>query len=514
MTTVSGGTLEIGDINTPGASIAGNVTVDSGGTLMGHGAIGGSVTNMTGNVAPGGTVETLAVGGNYTQGSAGTLTIEVSPSAASKLAVGGAANLAGALALAFDPGVYKLGSSYTILTASSLSGQFSTVTSNSPLGLAPSLIYNSDPSVVVQLGQATVGPTNDTIYSAATSIAVMNAQQVNGIILDRIGARQSGVADGQIAVLAPDGVPGVQLAQAPGGGNTGNSGALGEVAAALPGALSAQGAWFRGIGGFASVNGSSTAPGFTGSTGGFLAGYDRPVAPNIYLGVAGGYLHSNIDEHSTSSGTDESARFNVYGGMLAGPSLFSATAGYAHDWFGTNRGLAGIGTAAENHGGNEATAAGQWSLPLPIAGYGAGTATLTPKAGIEYLYLSEDAFSETGASGFDLANAGHGTNSLQPYLGAAVSQKFVTEGGTQIAPELRLGYAHDMFDTRLLTVTTVSGASFPVEGVKPSRDQLSAGLGVVMQAAANVSAYADYDTILHTGNTTEQTIQAGLRIRF
>ena len=33
-------------------------------------------------------------------------------------------------------------------------------------------------------------------------------------------------------------------------------------------------------------------------------GYDRPITPNIYLGVAGGYLHSNIDEHSTSSGTD------------------------------------------------------------------------------------------------------------------------------------------------------------------------------------------------------------------
>jgi outer membrane autotransporter protein len=339
---------------------------------------------------------------------------------------------------------------------------------------------------------------------------VINAQQVNGIVLDRVGARQAGIADGEIAALAtPTGVPGMQLAQAGGG----NGAALGEVAAALPGTLP-EGAWFRGIGGFASVNGSSTAPGFTGSTGGFLTGYDRPVAPNLYLGVAGGYLHSNIDEHSTSSGTEESARFNVYGGLLAGPSLFSATAGYAHDWFDTTRGLAGIGTASQSHSGNEATVAAQWSLPLPIAGYGGGIATLTPKAGIQYLHLSEDAFGETGAGGFDLGNSGHGTDSLQPYIGAALSQKFVTASGAQITPELRLGYAHDVFDSRLLTVTSAGGAAFPVEGVKPSRDQLSAGIGITMAAGPCLSLYADYDAIVPTGNTTEQTIQAGLRLKF
>lgn len=151
---------------------------------------------------------------------------------------------------------------------------------------------------------------------------------------------------------------------------------------------------------------------------------------------------------------------------------------------------------------------------MTITGYGGGTATLTPKAGLQYLYLSQGAFGETGASGADLTNTGYGTNSLQPYVGAALTQKFVTQGGAEIAPELRLGYAHDLFDSRFLTVTTVSGSAFPVEGVKPSRDQLSAGFGIVMQAAPNLSAYADYDTILHTGNTTEQVVQAGLRLKF
>jgi fibronectin-binding autotransporter adhesin len=509
ITTVSSGTIEVGDAATPGALLGGNVTVDAGATLAGHGTIGGNVTNLAGNVAPGGSIDTLTVGGSYTQGSSGTLTVEVSPGAASKLAVGGAANLAGKLALAFDPGVYTP-TSYTLLSASSLSGTFSSVTGTNPSGLPQTILYESDgvdPSVVLALNQATVTPTNDTIYSAVTSIAVLNAQQLNGVILDRIGARQAGIADGEVTALSP-GLAGAQLARA----GAGNSAVLGDIAAALPRALSAEGAWFRGIGSFAAVDGNVGAPGFSGSTGGFLAGWDRPVAPNRYLGLAAGYLHSDIDEHAASSGTAQSARLAVYGGALVDRSLFTATAGYAHDWFATSRSFAGIGTASESHSGDEATAAGQWSLPLPIQGLG-GTATLTPKAGIEYLHLFEAAFTETGAGGLDLAASNRGTDSLQPYIAAALSQKFITAGGTRIAPELRLGYAYEIFDSRLLTVTSLSGDAFPVEGVKPTRGQLTAGIGIVIQAA-HLAAYADYDAIVPTGNTTEQVVQAGLRWRF
>ena len=541
---ISGGNLMLGS----GAQITGDVTL-TGGELSGTGTVGGLVTNNSGIVAPGppGGIGTLTVG-TYTQGSGGTLSINVSPTSASQLAVtgfveefarvpgspnastlieGGAANLAGTLALMFENGIYKLGTSYTILTAPTLTGQFSTIISNNtPPGLAASLIYQEvqppppsqltslvalaqQSSVILQLVPGTVAPSNATIFSAVTSTAIITAQEVNGIILDRVGQRTAGVADGQIAALGGVGAPtALQLAQA----GPGNAGALADLGAALP--QLGEGAWFRGVGGFASVNGSSTAPGFTGSTGGFLAGYDRAVAPNAYLGIAGGYLHSAVDEHSTSNGTEESARFHVYGGMLAGPSLFSATAGYAHDWFDTQRGLAGIGTASQSHSGNEATAAGQWSLPLSIQGYGGGLAALTPKVGIEYLHLSEDAFAETGALDFNLANSGHGTDSLQPYLGAALAQKFVTDSGTQFTPELRLGYSHEIFDSRLLTIATASTVTFPIEGVKPSRDQVTTGIGVSMVAGPNLSFYADYDAILPTGNTVEQTVQAGLRWKF
>ena len=385
-TMVNAGTLAIGLDATPNASLAGSVTLN-GGVVQGFGAIGGNLTNLGGTVAPGGSIGTLTVKGNYTQGANAGLRIEVSPSAASQLAVSGKAALGGALALVYDPGVYTA-RNYTILTATGVSGTFSTVTGQVPTtGLSQAVAYNST-NVQLQLTGPTtptleaapspapiivVAPTNDTIYRAQTSMIVLNGQRANGILLDRLGSRRAGIADGPVAANGAS-VATTRMAA------NGNLAAIGQIAGALPEALAAEGAWFRGIGGFASVDGSGTAPGFTGTAGGFMAGIDRPVAPDLYLGLAGGYLHSDVDEHSTSSGTLDSARVAAYGGGWWGANLFTGTAGYAHDWIASTRGLAGIGNARQSHGGDEVTLAGQWSLPTPVAGI-AGSAVVTPKLG-------------------------------------------------------------------------------------------------------------------------------------
>ena len=126
--TVTSGTLEIGSAAIPGVTYGGNVAVQAGGTLAGHGTVGGNVTNG-GTVAPGGTIGTLTVSGNYTQGVGDTLAIEASPITSSQLVVSGSASLAGTLALTFDPGVYMVGTQYTLLTAAGgVTGTFGTLT--------------------------------------------------------------------------------------------------------------------------------------------------------------------------------------------------------------------------------------------------------------------------------------------------------------------------------------------------------------------------------------------------
>src|SRR5581483_9045637 len=503
--TVKDGTVTLGPDAAPNARFGGSVVVD-GGAVTGLGTIGGDLSNLAGTVAPGGSIGKLTVNGNYGQSAGATLSIEVSPTAASQLAVGGRATLAGTLALLYDPGVYSA-RSYTLLTAGGgVSGRFDAVTGQVPTaGLVQTILYDPN-DVQLQLAPPpVVAPTNDTIYTADTSMVVLNGQRAAAIVMDRLGSRAGGGGDGPVATAGVAAIP--QLAA------NGDLAAVGQLARALPDALAAEGAWFRGIGGFASLNGNAAAPGFTGTQGGFIAGFDRAVMPEVYFGIAGGYQHSEVSEHSTSSGTLDTARVALYGGGRWGASLLSGTAGYAHDWIASARTLP-AGTARQSHDGDEVSLAGQWSAPLPVRGL-SGPATVTPKLGVQFLHLSEGGFAESGAGGFDLSAAGHDSDSVEPYIGLAAAETFVTEGGAEITPELRLGYARELADNRrALTVATVSGAEFPVGGVRPSRDMATAGFALTVRAGPNAVVYASYDAILPTGNTADQTLSAGLRLRF
>jgi outer membrane autotransporter protein len=434
------------------------------------------------------------------------LSVRLGPLSAGTLPSNGAARLAGTLALAYQPGIYHA-RSYTLVSAENgVTGSFSNVTGTVPTpGLTQTVTLGPN-DVQLQLS-GVAQPTNDTVLPAMTTSVLLNGQRLTGILLDRLGSRYAGIADGPIpfgeASLAP-----IRTTQA------GNIGTLVGIGTALPQALASQGAWFRGIGGFASVNGNASAPGFNGNTGGFLAGFDRPVAPNLSLGIAAGYLHSDVSESAISSGRVESGRVAAYGGGWWGPNLLTGTAGYAYDRISTTRSFTGIGTAAERHDGHEFSIAGQWSLPTPVPGI-SGPATVTPKIGVQYLHLYETGFKERGADGFNLSAGANDTDSVQPYIGLAAAEKFVTADGTEITPELRLGYSREVAsNSRLLSVASVDGTPFVARGVKPSRDIVTAGTGITVRAQDNLFLYANYDAVLHTGNTSDQTVSAGLRVRF
>lgn len=120
-----------------GAFLEMNATLD-GGTLRGRGGVS-HVTNDGGTVAPGaaGEIGVLSVAGNYTQGSGGTLEVDINGNTVGnggatgydRLAVGAAANLAGTLAIVNNPSFAPQQSDvFTILTRASGSGTFDTLT--------------------------------------------------------------------------------------------------------------------------------------------------------------------------------------------------------------------------------------------------------------------------------------------------------------------------------------------------------------------------------------------------
>ena len=186
-TTVASGTLSVGSSGAYStARLAGDVNVQAAGTLAGHGGIAGTVTN-SGTVAPGGSIGTLSVGGNYVQTSGGTLSTSITPSENSVLAVAGRATIAGNFSIDASAGLYTK-RSYTVLTSSGLTGKFSNVSGNlasySPLGAY--LSYDANNAYLELV--ASRADTQQSLVNAANVLqgiyTLQNTVLVNGFSYD------------------------------------------------------------------------------------------------------------------------------------------------------------------------------------------------------------------------------------------------------------------------------------------------------------------------------------------
>jgi fibronectin-binding autotransporter adhesin len=150
-----------------GATLAGDVTLN-GGTLGGGGTVNGSVANTAGTVAPGSSPGTLTVSGNYSQGSAGTLSEDITGTAPGtqfdQLLVGGSATLDGTLAIhssSFTPS--GLDTFKIISGASSRSGTFASLTGATVNGVRYSAQYDTDGVTLTVSGSPPPPPPSNSV---------------------------------------------------------------------------------------------------------------------------------------------------------------------------------------------------------------------------------------------------------------------------------------------------------------------------------------------------------------
>ena len=88
-TTVQAGTLVVGTAAGTSAALGGNVTVQNNATLGGHGRIGGDVTVQSGgHLAPGNSIGTLTVDGDFTAAQGSVLDVELGPPGPDMLTAG------------------------------------------------------------------------------------------------------------------------------------------------------------------------------------------------------------------------------------------------------------------------------------------------------------------------------------------------------------------------------------------------------------------------------------------
>ncbi|MFT0172218.1 autotransporter domain-containing protein [Paraburkholderia mimosarum] len=468
-TVVNAGLLEVGDIDTPSATLGGNVSVDATGTLRGHGSIAGDVSN-DGTVMPGGSIGTLTVGGNYTQASTATLSIEVSPTQASQLKVNGSATLGGTLAITYDPGTYSA-RTYTLVSAGSLSGTFSKTASTGTANLGtliPSIDYSANAvNLVLAAASATplvITPTDSSIYTAVGTSALFGAQAQDAVLLDRMGQPS------RARLATPYG-------------------------------------WVTATGSQTRVGGTNGEPGFEAARYGFLAGLDSQIGDYL-TGVAVGYDHVDIREQNTGdSGTIDALRAAVYGSRNVGPVNLGATFGAALDFLSQKRPLGSQGTAEGDHMGQDINLGAQASLPLTL-----GDVTVTPRIGLRYAYFHANGFAEGGAGGQNLNVGTDNVHSLQPYVGVTLDKDF----GDALKPlnvELRVGYAHELLDAnRTISVASSDGTLFTAPGTSLPRGYLTMGAGVTMHPAKHLDVSLNYDALVNTTHASAQ--QGSIRLGY
>lgn len=504
-TAVTAGTLMIGDAVTPTASITSPVTIGANGTLSGYGTVAGNITNnASGTLFPGGTlgtIGTLAMTGTYTQSGTGKMIVEVSPLAASKLAVTGAANLGGALQVVYDPGTYAA-KTYAIVTATGgVTGTFATVTSTAPSGATSSVSYLTNEADLVLGAPVTIGaPANTSIFNTS-STQTTGSYDSDAMVMDHLGDVAQGGYDSDGVKTGFSGGSPMMLAY--------NGTQLAQFGNKAPAAQF--GAWARGVGNWTSARGQGSAPASSSSSGGMLAGIDRPVTDDIVAGIAGGYTNTSTVSGS-ATGTINTMRALVYGSYAPMANFnFSAIAGLAYERINTARPVTALGaTAVQGHNGFDENFAVQAAYAIPFDAF-----SVIPSAGLQYVHHAENKFTETGASGFNMSSGAVNVDSFQPIIDIAVRRPFTTAGGTRITAEGKISYSRELLGTTTNQVlTTSSGSPLPAAPVTPARNTLVLGPNVTVQATDELQLYAHYKATLGLGKSTGHTIFVGARYEY
>ena len=307
--TITGNLSNAGTATNNGV-IAGNVT--NSGTLSGIGTIGGNLFH-SGVIAPGNSIGTMTVAGNFTQTASGTYTTEVAGAGASdRINVSGTATLGGQVVVSALPGMtFAPSTTYTIVNAAGgLSGTFASVNELYPF-LLSTLSYDANNAYLnLAIGgfagaaatptQAAVGNVLDANVNTATGdfATVLGAMAFNTFSNTQAQATLQAISGNNYAGFSSSMVQGAQLfmnnfANQSGGGGSpvSNRVALAEACDVACDATTPPkwGAWGGALGGLGTIGANQPVGSVTYNAGGFAAGLDRSITDSFRMGVTAGY---------------------------------------------------------------------------------------------------------------------------------------------------------------------------------------------------------------------------------
>lgn len=501
-TSVQSGTLRVnGTLSSP------TLTVQNGGTLGGTGNIVGNVIN-NGILAPGNSIGTLTITGNYTQSTGSTLRAEINNTPATDLLnITGTATIQSGATVNVLPaiGLYTVGQRYTILTAADgRSGTYDHLVYNAPF-LDLSLDYDAN---------------NVFLDVTRSSVAFQQIGQTPNQIAAAGGAESLGLGNPVYDAVLNLSEPEARNAfdQLSGEVHASAKTALIEDSrfvreAAIDRLRSASGTvWGRGFGSWGHTDGDGNAARLNRSTGGLFVGGDGLAFDSWRLGALAGYSHMNFNVHDrSSSGSSDNYHLGLYGGTQWGQLAFRAGSAYTWHDISTGRSVIFPGFAdslKSDYNAGTAQAFGELAYDVR-----AGNVSFEPFANLAYVNLHTDSFGETGGAAA-LRSAAADTDATVSTLGLRASTTFVLNSANLTARGA-LGWRHAFGDMTPLSIMQFAGGgdTFTIGGVPIAQDvaAVEAGLDYALSpdAALSVSYGGQFGS-----NVSDQSVRGNFNWRF
>ncbi|HEY4312292.1 MAG TPA: autotransporter outer membrane beta-barrel domain-containing protein, partial [Pirellulales bacterium] len=214
--------------------------------------------------------------------------------------------------------------------------------------------------------------------------------------------------------------------------------------------------WTQGYGLGGGVNGNGNAGGLNYGLGGTLFGIDRWLDDNTAVGVTGGYAGTTLrDRLDSDHASINAGQVGVYQLYRNGRFYFSNIDAYSG---GNYRVTRPIDFASVTRVANGASSGNQYAH-YSEAGltFGNGRLRLQPFTGLQYIYLDQHGYNETGADSVDLMTSGQYVNSVRGNFGGRVYSERIWRG-IRVIPSASARYQREWGNGTQLISSSFAGA--------------------------------------------------------
>ena len=488
------------DFHSGTTTFTNGLTQQAGTFIKGNGIIDGNV-NGHGTIAPGNSIGHLTIAGDLTQSSTSDIEIEFGDGGHDILTVSGTANLDGSITLL--PIGYLQAGDYQFLNAGTINGNFATV--------------NNFSSAVLE----TSAPSSNTFTLARNSYESVTG---NSFAASLDGARITATGDmagilNQLDLMAVTALKSATNDLSPHIYNSVTTASL-EAAQSrsffLRNKMKSESRsdssplWFLGYSGKSHYDKLSTSDEFTAQQKGFMLGRVINYPTDFSLGGGVSFTDFDLDEkNSTSNSSGSIYDLYLYGAwapQVDQSFYIQAVLGAGFSDFDTDREITFLGRVANS----EQDATHYSAFVGGGYNYTTGNWSIVPRIGIEYIYLNEDSFNETGADGASLSVNSKESDAVASSIGVNVSRNYQLER-TILIPSLSIDWFHNFStSTDGTTGKLQSGESYSVADRNMGKNAFEIGIGLKIVASDLVHGYIDYQHSFADEQDRSHMVSAGL----